>query len=639
MISLFQKPECRTLQLVLTLLIGLLIILFVSSCKPSAPQAPTTAPTVEVESGSALDVEGPSTMEPVGETIVRIQGAAHISPYRGQLVSGVYGVVTVLRSDGFYMQSQTPDDDPATSEGIFVFTEAIPSVDVGDAVEVEGWVTEMTPGGGYGNLSRTQINDTQVTLLSSGNDLPEPTIIGEGGRMPPTEVIDDDTEGFITESTIFDPENDGLDFYESLEGMLVQVNHAVVVGPTNQFKEISVLPDFGAWASMRTPRGGIVIQPDDFNPERVILDDLLVETPFVKVGDVASAPIVGVMDYDYGNFKFLPTEPPQFEDGGLTTEAGAASREEGQLRVVSYNVLNLSVGQPERMADLADQIVNRLGSPDIIGLQEIMDNDGSEGQEAVSADQTYQGIIDAILELGGPQYGFMDIDPIPGAEGGIPLGNIRVGFLYRLDTGLRLFDAPAGESRTPILISDENGVPTPSINPGRIDPNNSAFFSSRRPLVLTFDYRGERLFLVNNHFVSKGGDRSLFGEFQPPILDSEIPRMGQAKVVHDFVAEILAIDPDARVIVLGDLNDFQFSNPIQTLKGEILLNLIETLPVPERYTYIHDGNSQALDHILVSNALSELLVSMDVLHINSEFGSASQFSDHDPLIATFEFGK
>lgn len=619
------------------ILTGSLVMLLLSSCglATQPPPTPTTSAASEIITPEA---DSPTvTSTPKGETIASIQSAAHLSPFRGQTVSGVEGVVTVVRSDGFYMQSATPDEDPATSEGLFVFTELIPSVSVGDLVDVAGRVEEMTPGGGYGNLSRTQIDDAEVTVLSSSNDLPAPTVIGEGGRIPPTEIIDDDTEGFINESTYFDPESDGLDFYESLEGMRVQINDAVVVGPTNQYKEIVVLADLGARASVRTPRGGIVIRPEDFNPERIILDDLLVETPFVKVGDVASEPILGVMDYDFGNFKFLPTETSQFEDGGLTPEEGTITVEEGQLRVVSYNVLNLSAQQLDRIQILAEQIVNRMGSPDIIGLQEIMDNDGNEGQQAVAADQTYQGIIDAILDLGGPTYGFVDIDPIAGAEGGIPLGNIRVGFLYRFDTGLRLFDAPKGQSKTPIEILDENGVPTPTLNPGRIDPNNPAFYSSRRPLVLTFDYRGQRLFLVNNHFVSKGGDRSLFGEFQPPILDSEVQRLGQAQAVHDFVAGVLAIDPDARVIVIGDLNDFQFSAPINLLEGEILQNLIETLPEPERYSYIYDGNSQALDHILISEGLSSNLLSLDVLHFNCEFDSASRFSDHDPLMATFDF--
>lgn len=613
------------------------IVLVVTSCATSSPPLATETPTKEIALPTATIVQFTPTPEPAGDTIASIQGAAHISPFRNQPVSDVGGVVTVVHSDGFYMQSIAPDNDPSTSEGIFVFTEFIPSVREGDAVIVDGRVEEMTPGGGYGNLSRTQITDAKVTLVSSGNDLPAPAIIGEGGRLPPTEIIDDDTNGFISESTFFDPENDGLDFYESMEGMLIQVNNAVVVGPTNQFKEIVVLADGGAGASVRTPRGGIVIRPGDFNPERIILDDVLVETPFVKVGDVATRPIIGVMDYDYGNFKLLVTKSPQFSDGGLTQAEALPPVGEGQLRVVSYNILNLSVQEPQRIAVLADQIINRMGSPDIIGLQEVMDNDGSQGDDAVSADETYQGIVNAILDLGGPKYGFTDINPIAGAEGGIPLGNIRVGFLYRLDTGLKLVDAPKGESKTPIEIIDEGGVPTPSINPGRIAPTNPAFYSSRRPLVLTFDYLGQRLFLVNNHFVSKGEDRDLFGEFQPPILDSEIQRMKQAQIVHDFVAEILAIDPTARVIVLGDLNDFQFSNPINLLEGAILTNLIETLPEQERYSYVYDGNSQALDQMLITSSLADFLIDMNVLHLNSEFDAASRFSDHDPLVATFEF--
>jgi uncharacterized protein len=153
--------------------------------------------------------------------------------------------------------------------------------------------------------------------LSRGNRLPAPIVIGVGGRLPPTEVIDDSTQGRVMAGGGFDPETAGLDFYESLEGMLVRVNNAVVVGATNRYKEIVVLPDAGAWAEVRTPRGGIVVREDDFNPERVILDDALLELPFVQVSDTATAPIVGVMDYTYGNYKIQPIEKVTFASGGL----------------------------------------------------------------------------------------------------------------------------------------------------------------------------------------------------------------------------------------------------------------------------------------------------------------------------------
>jgi predicted extracellular nuclease len=146
---------------------------------------------------------------------------------------------------------------------------------------------------------------------------------------------------------------------------------------------------------------------------------------------------------------------------------------------------------------------------------------------------------------------------------------------------------------------------------------------------------GKPLYVINNHFNSKGGDHSLFGAVQPPILSSEVQRVQQAQIVHDFVASILAIDPESRVIVMGDLNDFHFSAPVDALKGDILQNLIETLPVERRYTYNYDGNSQVLDHILVSESLQGSLVSFEVLHLNSEFDYMRQFSDHDPVLATF----
>jgi hypothetical protein len=188
-----------------------------------------------------------------------------------------------------------------------------------------------------------------------------------------------------------------------------------------------------------------------------------------------------------------------------------------------------------------------------------------------------------------------------------------------------------------VEILDVEGNPQLYLNPGRIDPTNDAFFDSRKPLAVQFIYQGESLFLINNHFNSKGGDTPLFGEVQPPELESEIQRIMQASVVHDFVAEILAVDPDVRVVVMGDLNDFQFSSPIEMLEGEILINLINSLPLEERYTYVYDGNSQALDHIMISKGLQAFFHSIDILHINSEFDNEQRFSDHDVLIAAFRF--
>lgn len=573
-----------------------------------------------------------------GESIAEIQGAGHFSPYENQPVTNVQGIVTIIRADGFYMESTNPDSDPATSEGIFVLTDLVPAVQPGDEVSVDAVVKEMFPGGiGTDNLSITQLEDPVVMVLSSNNTLPEPTVVGEGGRIPPAVVIDNDTNGIVSKETPFDPQEDGLDFYESLEGMRIQINQALVVGATNVYKEIVVVGDRGAHAGEFTPRGGLVLRADDFNPERIILDDRLAETPFVQTGDYSEDPIIGVVDYEYGNFKILPSYRISFTSGGLTQEGSIPPAGEGGMRIVSYNVENLSAKDTERIAILAGHITHLLQNPDIIGLQEIQDNNGAPNIEGVEADETYQGIINAILAEGGPEYGYVNIDPKPERDGGEPGGNIRVGFLYRLDSGLTLVDAPHGDAITPTDILEIDGKPQLSLNPGRIDPTNDAFDDSRKPLIVQFMYKGESLFVINNHFISKGGDAPIFGELQPPKFDSEIQRILQANIVHDFIDEILGVDPNTRVIVMGDLNDFQFSDPIQNLQGDILLNLIETLPIEEQYTYVYDGNSEVLDHILISRSLEDSFSALDILHINSEFDYSQKFSDHDILIATFEF--
>lgn len=569
-------------------------------------------------------------------TISQIQGQTHFSAFANQKVQGVHGIVTVIRADGFYLQSTYPDDDPATSEGIYVYQGLVPKVKPGDEVLVSGMVRERVLEGDSSNdLTITHISEPFVEVLSKSNPLPAPIIIGEGGRKPPTEVIDGITNGRISKERPLKPENAGLDFFESLEGMLVQVNQAVVVGATNRYKEIVVLPDNGSWAGIRSLRGGVVIQENDFNPERVILDDALLELPFVQVGDLALVPIIGVMDYAFGNYKLLPIEKVQFSAANLQPSEALQAVEPGQIRIASYNTEIISAKDEGRIVTLADQIVIKMGSPDIIGLQEVADNDGLIESSVVSADQTYQRLIEAIIDLGGPSYAYANIDPMLNQDGGAPGANIRVGFLYRMDRGLGLAEAPHGDALTATHVYNANGVPMLSYNPGRIEPEHNAFRNSRKPLVVMFILDNQPLYVINNHFISKGSDTSLFGANQPPLLSSEERRNEQAQVVQSFVASLLTINPESRVIVLGDLNDFQFSMPLAFVKGDNLTNLVETLPIAEQYTYVYDGNSQVLDHMLVSEALMNAVASVNILHLNSEFDYMRQFSDHDPVTATF----
>ncbi len=137
--------------------------------------------------------------------------------------------------------------------------------------------------------------------------------------------------------------------------------------------------------------------------------------------------------------------------------------------------------------------------------------------------------------------------------------------------------------------------------------------------------------MIANHFNSKGGDQGIDSRFQAPTRSSEVQRGKQAAVEQAFVAKLLAADPGARVVSLGDFNDYQFSPALQTLtKDGVLRDLVNELPESERYSYVYQGNSQVLDHILVSPAFKQQHVRYDVVHINSEF--AAQASDHDPQV-------
>ncbi len=397
--------------------------------------------------------------------------------------------------------------------------------------------------------------------------------------------------------------------------------------------------DGGARAGLRTPRGGVLIQPDDFNPERVFLASGIVrEIPMANVGDSLPGEILGVMDYTFGNFKLVPTEPlPALDRTGVERETVSfLAPGPAEIDIASFNVENLDfLDAQAKFDELAAIVVDRLRSPDILALEEIQDNDGPANSGVVDAALTFNRFIEAIAGAGGPSYEFRSIDPENNRDGGEQSGNIRVGFLFRTDRGVAFVDRPGAGARTPNAVIDDAGVPVLAFSPGRIDPTSAAFNSSRKPLAAEFTFRGQTLFVIANHFNSKGGDQPLFGRFQPPTLTSEVQRRAQAEVVAGFVSQILAIDAGADVIVLGDLNDFQFSAPVAILKAAGLTALIETLPETERYSYVFEGNSQVLDHVLVSADALAHEVGFDVVHVNAEF--AVQASDHDPGVARFSF--
>ena len=574
----------------------------------------------------------PPPVPPLDAKIHDIQGAAHLSPLAGKLVGNVTGVVTAKSGNGFWFQDPQPDDNPATSEGVFVFTSSAPTVAVGDAVTVEGTVAEFRPGGSGGtdNLTTTELTNPKIAVTGTA-PVPAATIVGPGGRVPPSTVIDEDSTGDVETTGTFEPATDGLDFWESLEGMWLGIDQPEVTGPTSSFRELSVVP---AGSSVRTVRGGILIQKTDSNPERVLLDDLLAPVPDAKTGDKLAGTVTGVLDYGFGNFKFLVTQTPTVIDGGVQREKTTSSNLL-QVSVATFNVENLDVSDGEAKFDgLAQAVVKNLASPDILGLEEVQDNDGAVNSGTTAADLTLNTLAAAIEKAGGPKYVWRQIDPVNNAEGGEPGGNIRVAFMYRTDRPVKFIDSAGGGSTTPTtIVTDKHGKPHLSSSPGRIDPANPAWAATRVPLAGEFTWLGQSLFVVVNHFSSKGGDDPLWGRTQPPVQSSAPKRHQQAESVRGFVDQILAKDLGANVVVLGDLNDFDFSETTDILVGSgktALIDLPRTLPLSQRYSYVFEGNSQILDQMLVSKNLQPAS-QYDIVHMNAEF--PDQISDHDPQVA------
>ena len=418
----------------------------------ATPQG-TYAVTVTAANDDAPPQTGSCTLtvNVVAPTAIHdIQGAAHISPRNSQTVTGVTGVVTARATNGFYLQDPNPDRDPATSEALFVFTSGAPTVAIGDAVVVNGRVSEFRPGGSTStNLTTTELTGPQVTVVSSGNPLPAATVVGTGGRVPPGEVIEDDAAGDVETSGTFDPTTDGIDFYESLEAMRVQLNDAVAVGPTSDFGEISVVGDNGANAGVRTARGGVVVRPADFNPERLHLDDQLAPTPLVDVGDRFPGALVGVLDYSFGNFKLYPTSTPTAVAGGLAREATTAAGA-NQASIATFNVENLDPGDPPaKFAQLAGLIVANLKAPDIVAVEEVQDNNGPTNDAVTDADVTFATLIAAIRAAGGPTYDFRQINPVDTRTAASPAATSASASCSAPTGASGSSTAPAGRPRRP----------------------------------------------------------------------------------------------------------------------------------------------------------------------------------------------
>ncbi len=543
--------------------------------------------------------------------IYDIQGAGHTSAYVGQTVTtrGVVTAIDTTGSRGFWIQDAVGDGNDATSDAVFVFTNTIPTVAVGDLVQVTGVVDEYN-GGVATNLTMTELRAPTVSVVGAG--AVTATVLGAGGRSIPNTVIDDDG------LTAYDPAHDGIDFYESIEGMLVEIHDAQAVDSTAQ-GQTWVVADDGQGATGLNDRGGVTISDGDCNPERILIYADSGVNPSFSAGYVVGdklGEVTGVVSYFGGKYEVIPTSVENTTSAGtVPAETTALRGDASHLTVGAYNLENLSaVDSDAKFAALAADIAQNLGAPDILGVEEIQDADGAGAGSNLSAAATLDKLVAAIEAAGGPRYSWVEIAPTtPNSTGGESNGNIRNAFLYRADR----VDFVEGSAR---LVLDTTG-------------STDAFRNSRNPLAADFVFHGETITVIDVHNYSRGGSDPLFGANQPAANSGDDRRLDQSTAVRDYVQGLLAANPDAHVAVTGDFNAFYYEPSLTVLEGGgLLYNLARTLSPEDRYSYTFEGNSQQIDNLLVSQSLRDG-AQFDNVHLNTGQASFDRVTDHDAILS------
>jgi predicted extracellular nuclease len=609
----------------------------------------------------ASDSQGVGTIlndEPT--PIYIIQGSGLSSPLVGttQTIQGVvigtfeYQGGTPAMLNGFYVQEMVGDGNPATSDGIFVYTSTNPKgVALGDLVRVTGTISEFH--------NQTQINATNPANIS---------ILGNGYSITPTDI-------FLPFSSSTEP--------EQYEGMLVRFNQTLYV--TEHYQ----LGRFGQVVLSSTDR---LYQPTHLyapgSPEmfalqaanalnRIIVDDSnqsqnpdpilfgrggnpLSASNTLRGGDTITN-LTGVLTYTWGGNSASPDayriQPVTAMGGGLPNFVAANPRPEtppavgGDIKVVSMNLLNYfntfgagnctnGVGgtptdcrgaeDATEFQRQSDKIVNAIlaMNPDIIGFME-MENDGYGPTSAI------QDLTDKINAVAGAgTYAFLDVDTLTGQVNALGVDAIKVGLLYKPSVVM-----PVGN--TAVLDSVE------FVNGGDSVPRN------RVSLLQAFQTTSGARFLVNvNHLKSKGSPCDT-----PDTGDGQ----GNCSIVRtnavNALTAWLTTDPtgtgDPDILILGDMNSYAMEDPITAFQTAGYTDMVKHYLGTSAYSFVFDGQWGYLDYALGSPSLLAQTTSVAEWHINADepsvldyntnYKSAGQIislyspepyrsSDHDPIL-------
>ena len=589
----------------------------------------------EVAPAGAITTSPQATAPKEVKNIGEVQGESHESPLVGKEVVINNVVVTKTDKTGFYVQDKVSDNNPKTSDAIYVASKD--KVESGDLLKVQGTVKEgymeeysVKPGQTFkkpaGSLTVTQIINATITKLGKA-DLPKALNISE--KMP-KDIVDNTP-------TKYNPETEALDYWESLEGMRVEVTKPKVTGP--QYKgDIYVLP--GDYKGQKLNNiGGVNLRPGVQNTEVL---PITVGNKFVaKAKDYFNENITGVVTYKNKTYKIDPSSVPAIQDGGLKREVSKIYPSEDKLTIASYNIENFSANNnghdetPEEKVDkIANSFIKEVHSPDIITLIEVQDNNGGVNDGTVDGVKSGEKLAQRIKSLGGSDYKYTEIAPVDGKDGGKPGANIRVAYLYNPKRVTLIGKEKGGSEEAARFVNGHLEK-----NPSRVDPTSVHFEKVRKSLAAEFDFKGERIVVIANHLKSKLGDDAIYGSNQPSVENTRPKRIEEAKILNAFIKEGLRQNPNLKFVLTGDFNDFEFSDSVRTIVGNELVNLMAEHEQGDRYSYFYRGSNQSLDNILISKNIKDKVVFSPV-HINASFMEEhGRASDHDPVVVQIDFSK
>ncbi|ODS64119.1 MAG: hypothetical protein ABS41_03675 [Arenimonas sp. SCN 70-307] len=571
-----------------------------------------------------------------------IQGTGVGSPLAVGTNVVTEGIVTALRSNGYFIQSAPADvdADPATAEGVFVFTSAAPPAEavVGNRLRVAGRVNEFsrTPHG----FPLTQLGSATATVLSTGNPLP-PAVVLDASVLAP---------------------NVGIDALGRYQGMRVQLPQAVVVGPTNGFGDFHVtLP--GVPRPAREPGVAVLdavplppgksIPLFDKNPERLRVESTGLVGGTARDFDAGTTlqGMEGVMYYDRGDFTLLIGDSSGVIASGGAFVSAVPVPAAGSVRIGSYNIQNLSGGASvplDRLSKLSEVFCQYLRLPDVVGLVEIADL------------ATAQRLAQAINT---DEFGFCPQNPEYVAYLLSNNGSQRLAYLVKT--------APVapGQPRVEVLDVVEHFADQLLVAPDNSTSPTLRLFD-RPPLQLDAvvheaNGRSFPLTVILNHTLSLLDVNDLTANATYGTLGnrSREKRRQQAERVSQLVEGIAQADATQPVVLIGDYNAFEFSDGYVDVMGIIsgepaptdevlvpgtsavttpLVNLLKTVPVEQQYSYVFEGNTQSIDHALVNQAAMDATIpQLHHARVNADFASdlaadptvPVRSSDHDPLVA------